>query len=437
MEAQWVAQRQCLRNLLATCPNWSQQDLADAVGRSIAWVKKWSKRLRDAPVNDETVFHSRSRARKTPPPSLSPLVVNHILALRDHPPHNLNRIPGPKAILYYLYQDASLLHGLRLPRSTHTIWRILRQHQRIVDPPFRNHQPLPRPEPLCSWQLDFKDASTVPPEGDGKRQHVVEVLNTVDVGTSILLTAQPRADFTMATAIEAVAQTVQAYGVPQQVTFDRDQRFVGTNTQRDCPSPFLRFWLCLGVQVIVCPPRRPDINGFVERYHRSYEEECLQVYRPADLQTVKTVTAAFQQHYNYERPHQGEACENQPPRVAFASLPSRPALPHVIDPDHWIDVWDGKYFVRKVQRDTSISVDERRYYLTKQVVGQLVNVRIEASTRSFVLEHEGAILKRIAIGGTGKGAMSFEDFVHHVCAEARDGRTAVPKLVSQLSVSLN
>jgi hypothetical protein len=53
-----------------------------------------------------------------------------------------------------------------------------------------------------------------------------------------------RCDFTMATAIEAVAQTVQLYGLPDSITIDRDHRFVGTNTARDCPSPFLRFWLC-------------------------------------------------------------------------------------------------------------------------------------------------------------------------------------------------
>jgi transposase InsO family protein len=69
--------------------------------------------------------------------------------------------------------------------------------------------------------------------------------------------------------------------------------------------------------VSICPPRRPDLNAFVERYHRSYNEECLQVYRPTDLESVRMVTAAWGQHYNHERPHQGLACGNQPPRKAF------------------------------------------------------------------------------------------------------------------------
>jgi hypothetical protein len=262
MQAQWVADRRRLRTLLATQPEWTLPDFASAIGRSLGWVKKWVKRLRAAAPDDDTVLQSRSRARATPP--LSRLVIDRILAIRDEPPQNLKRVPGPKAILYYLQQEATTtLAGELLPRSTRTIWRILRQHQRILDPPFRTRRPVERPEPLVSWQLDFKDASSVPADPEGKQQHVVEVLNTVDVGTSILLDAQARGDFIMATTIETVAQTVQTYGLPERITIDRDHRFVGNNIQRDCPSPFLRFWLCLGVHITICPPRRPDLNGFV------------------------------------------------------------------------------------------------------------------------------------------------------------------------------
>jgi anti-anti-sigma regulatory factor len=192
MEAQWVADRLRLRTLLVTRPDWTRQDLADALGRSLSWVKKWLKRLCDAPADDDTVLHSQSRARRTPPSSLSPLVVDHILTIRDAPPANLGRIPGPKAILYYLQQEATTtLVGHQLPRSTRTIWRILRQHQRILGPPLRTHHPVERPEPLTSWQLDFKDVSSVPADPEGKQQHVVETLDTVDVGTSSLLLVAP------------------------------------------------------------------------------------------------------------------------------------------------------------------------------------------------------------------------------------------------------
>ena len=157
----------------------------------------------------------------------------------------------------------------------------------------RRHTPVERPAPLTVWQLDFKDASTVPADPDGKQQHVVEVLDTVDAGSSLVINAQPRADFTAETTLAAVAETLQAHGLPAEVMFDRDSRFVGRTGRRDFPSPFVRFWLCLGVQATVLPPRRPDLNCFVERSHRAYEEECLRVFRPADLPQVCEVTALY------------------------------------------------------------------------------------------------------------------------------------------------
>lgn len=58
------------------------------------------------------------------------------------------------------------------------------------------------------WQIDFKDIRSVPGDPGGKRQHVVETLNIIDRGTSILLDAHVRSDFTAETALEALALMV-------------------------------------------------------------------------------------------------------------------------------------------------------------------------------------------------------------------------------------
>jgi len=437
MNAQWVVDRRRLRDLLNLRPDWTLQDFADALGRSRAWVKKWRKRLRQAPPDDDAVLAGQPCARRTPPPRLAQVVIDRILAIRDTPPQGLNRTPGPKAILYYLQHDAtSSLQGERLPHSTRTIWRILRQHQRIVDRPSRDHHPVERPAPMQSWQLDFKDASTVPADPDGKQQHVVEVFDAVDAGTSILIAAEARADFTMATAIETAAAIVTEQGLPDRVTMDRDPRFVGETSQRESPSAFLRFWLCLGVEVTICPPRRPDLNAFVERYHRSYEEECLQIDRPADLEQVRTVTAAFKQQYNHERPHQGLACGNQPPRSAFPVLPARPPVPATVDPDRWISALDGKCYVRKVQQDSSVTVGTGRYYVSQTLRGQQVTLQIDATDRTMVVKHEGVEVKRVPIQGTGRGRMPFAAFAELLCTEARTGRAAAPSQPRQLALPL-
>ena len=160
------------------------------------------------------------------------------------------------------------------------------------------------------------------------------------------------------------------------------------------------------------------------------------MHRPADCDTVKIVTAAFLQHYNYERPHQGVSCHNQPPRVAFAELPSRPAVPAVVDPDRWIDRLDGQCFVRKVRQDTSVVIDTVAYYTRRAVVGKTVSLRVEAATRSFVVELEGEEVKRIPIAGTGRGECSFATFVEGLSQEAQVGRLATGVIPRQLALPL-
>lgn len=81
-----------------------------------------------------------------------------------------------------------------------------------------------------------KDATTVPADPDGKRQHVVEVLNFVDAGTSILLSAQAHADFHAETALEAVAHFLRQYGLPAMLTFDHDPR-LRSAVAADATSP--------------------------------------------------------------------------------------------------------------------------------------------------------------------------------------------------------
>jgi hypothetical protein len=69
-----------------------------------------------------------------------------------------------------------------------------------------------------------KDVGAVSPEQSpqGKRQHVIEVCNFVDAGTSIALWAQAREDFHEQTALETGITFLRRYGRPPQMTFDRD-----------------------------------------------------------------------------------------------------------------------------------------------------------------------------------------------------------------------
>jgi hypothetical protein len=75
---------------------------------------------------------------------------------------------------------------------------------------------------MTCWQIDFKDVGSVPADAQGKRQHVVETLNIIDTGTSVLLDAHVRSDFSAETALQALALTLATYGCPKRITLDRD-----------------------------------------------------------------------------------------------------------------------------------------------------------------------------------------------------------------------
>jgi hypothetical protein len=182
----------------------------------------------------------------------------------------------------------------------------------------------------------------------------------IDMGTSVLLDAQVRDDFTAEAARPRLTQTLQRYGRPKQITLDRDVRWVGSPHGSDFPSALLRFAACLGIHMQVCEPHHPQQNAFVERYHRSYQEECLALDRPTTLEQARSVTESFQQHYNYERPNQALSCGNQPPRTTFANLPSLPALPPTVDPDGWLQELDGLHLERKVDAHGMGSRDLKR-----------------------------------------------------------------------------
>src|SRR6266849_762349 len=128
MEAEWQADRSSLRELILSRPDLSLKQMAAILKRSYAWTKKWARRLATAPPDDVEILHSRSRARTTLPPDWNPLVLRRIEHIRQIPPEGLHRTPGPKAILYYLPRDEHLkLLGCPLPRSTRTVWKILKQ----------------------------------------------------------------------------------------------------------------------------------------------------------------------------------------------------------------------------------------------------------------------------------------------------------------------
>jgi len=415
MEEKWYAARAGLRHLYQQHPSWSYKRLAEETGYSYNWVRKWCNRFAQAEPDDPTILRSQSRCRHTLPEGIQPEVVTQILAIRDDPPEGLNRIPGPLAIKYYLHRDEELkAAGYHLPTSTSTIWAILDENGRIERKQPAEPEPVSRAAPMQAWQLDFK---VVEAPGD-KQMHLVETLNVVDCGTSILVDNPARSDYNAETVIESVATTLQKHGCPQQITIDRDPRFVGSWSAGDFPSPLMRFLLCLGIDVDVCPPRRPDKNAFVERLNRTYKYEGILIYQPTTWLEVVDMNLDFRSHYNYQRPNQALTCGNQPPRLAFPDLPPLPSVPDIVDPDHWLKAIDGQLFKRRVDAAGTVRLDKQRYYIQRALKGRYVLLQIDAPTGQVQVLLHDQIIKTMPLKDLQQQLLPFADYLALIKREA-------------------
>jgi Integrase core domain len=420
MEADLVAQRCALFCLSRRHPEWTYAELAAHVGRSESWVNKWLARLKHATTPDLMLFQSRSHVRHTPPPSTPQPVVERILALRDEPPAHLRRVPGPRTLLALLHRDPEALAlALPLPRSSRTVWQALRRAGRIVADLPHFHQPLVPPAPLEEVQADFTDIGTVPPDPFGKRQHAVEALLFEDVGSRHVVSAEISSNFHAETALAAVIACLRRTGLIGKLTFDHDPRWVGSPNGRDFPSALIRFLLCVGVTPNLCPPRRPDRKGYVERLIKSYQAECIRRDQPSTDEAAREVTEAFLAHYHDERPHQGRGMRNLPPRVAFPTLPTRPPLPEMVDPDRWLASIDGQAFARTIQPNGSVVLERHHYYIKKDLARRKVVLVVNAPEQRFDVLLGREVVKSVAIKGLVGQPLPFEDYAAQMLEEAR------------------
>ncbi len=162
-----------------------------------------------------------------------------------------------------------------------------------------------------------------------------------------------------------------------------------------------------------------ESNPFVERYHRAFGKECLEVLRPGTEEEVREATDAFYVHYNTERPNQALSCGNRPPRVAYPELPTLPTLPEEVDPDAWLSHIQGQAFARRVQPNGSVEVDRKPYYIKQTLAGQQVVLLVNASERVFEVLLGREHLKTLPIKGLVGQPLPFEEYAVRMREEAR------------------
>lgn len=252
-----------------------------------------------------------------------------------------------------------------------------------------------------------------------KRKHQVEVFEVVDTGTSIALETKVSDQFDAKHTLIALIDVFETIGLPKVVRFDRDPRFVASWSMDKFPSAFIRFLLCVGITSDICPPRRPDLKAYVERFIRTQKEECIYPKRPSTVTEAQHLINQHRRFYNLERPNQAVTYNNCPPSVALGDVPRLPRLPQEIDPDTWLKHYHKHGFRRQIRSNGTVTVDKHNYYVGKHFSGHKALLNLDATTRQFDIYCQHNFLKSHPVKGLFHGRLPFEDYVELILVEAK------------------
>ena len=281
----------------------------------------------------------------------------------------------------------------------------------ISDQKKRDPRPLTLSPPMEEWEMDFCEIRLE----DGR----FEFLLVVDRGTSRVVYIEGCDGYNAESALMAVFRLFLLNGLPKRLRFDRDPRFVWSWSTDSYPAPLIRLLRVLGIQEVICPPRRPDKKPYVERCVRTFKEEWLDRFSLNTLADVYEVLDAFPHYHNAERLHQGRACQGRTPDAAFPNLPQLPTLPETVQPTRWLRPDHGRVFRRRVTSNGTLQIDKHVYYIDQNLAKQRVLVHLDAEKPCLWVSHEGKPVKQWPIKGLSDGELDLQAYLLMLQDEAR------------------
>ncbi len=165
--------------------------------------------------------------------------------------------------------------------------------------PARVQRPLgTAPEANSVWALDFvHDALYV-----GRR---FRTLNIIDEGVREALAIEIDTSLTGERVVRTLNQVIVWRGKPKAIRCDNGPEFLS--------QVFVDWCVRQNIEIRYIQPGKPNQNGYIERFNRTYREEVLSSYLFENLEQVREITYQWLITYNEQRPH--DALNGLPPTV--------------------------------------------------------------------------------------------------------------------------
>jgi len=241
-----------------------------------------------------------------------------------------------------------------------TIWRILKaagENKRIKDNPkvFRDFE---RCHPNSLWQIDYMDAIVI--KGIG----LVFLILILDDYTRKIIGGIFIPDRTAYQALKLLWNSVEDYGIPDQMYSDRGRQF-----RSHLGKEFTHYELVckrLGIGVIHGTARHPQGRGKIERLFGFIQDDFLPEYRFKDINDMNQKFQEWISWYNGK--HEHSSLGGNPPNSRYVSF--TPRMPYG-------DLFDifSEHHERKVRKNATISFRKKIYPVDPRFIKDKVIVK--------------------------------------------------------------
>jgi len=166
--------------------------------------------------------------------------------------------------------------------------KMRRKHKKRINRPYKRgvSQPL---YPNITWSMDFMSDAL----DDGRK---IRVLNVIDDFNRECLRIEAGVSISSQRVTRILDWIIELRGKPSQIRTDNGPEFTSHHYMNWCEQN--------AIEPLFIQPGKPNQNGLVERFNRTYREDILDAYIFESIEQVQIVSENWQSEYNYGHPHQ-------------------------------------------------------------------------------------------------------------------------------------
>lgn len=211
--------------------------------------------------------------------------------------------------------------------------KMRRKHRKRINRPYK--EALTQPIlPNQMWSMDFMSDSLE----DGRKVRILNVLDDYNRESKAI-----RCGISMPSArvIRILEEVIEIQGKPERVRTDNGPEFISHEIEE---------WFKTNqIDHLAIQPGKPNQNGFIERFNRTFREDILDAYLFESYSQLQIICDEWKDKYNTSHPHQAlsgmspvafkdsrrkiiaayekvKATQSEPPKVGSALTYSPPAM---------------------------------------------------------------------------------------------------------------